>query len=112
MPISLYSGQRGFSDFHTFEWQPRRRKYFLITQCKKYDDQFSGRTWDDGEAQLAGYLSSQHRTRSPALRSPVYGILAIGKRVRFYRYDDNTRGIIQFQPSVQWTANNSRISFY
>lgn len=78
-------GERGFSDFHTFKYDATgQRKFFLITQCKSIEGESKQSVWEEAEDQLIRYLNMQHKKR-PA--GTVYGIVAIGRRVRFYQYN-------------------------
>jgi hypothetical protein len=88
-----FAGKRGYSDFHTFQWIGGQRRYFLITQCKGSVHEHSEVAWTDGATQLQQYMIAQHLTRPVNARTPVYGILAVGRRVRFFRYKDTTQAI-------------------
>ncbi|OKL60898.1 hypothetical protein UA08_03220 [Talaromyces atroroseus] len=96
----FFGGQKGFSDFHTSEIIPAsRRKFFLITQCKAVASESQEHEWQNASNQLRDYLSSVHGTRPTNQRSPVYGIAALGRRVRFFRYDDPNQNVVDWRPS-------------
>ncbi|KAK2757027.1 hypothetical protein FQN54_004996 [Arachnomyces sp. PD_36] len=113
-----YGGQRGFSDFHTFhyvrneageaaeeaqggeEGGPLRRRYFLITQCKSCTREYADSVWNEGENQLEGYIRGQHGCRPVGERTPVYGILANGRHVKFFKYHDSTQTIQLWRPGT------------
>lgn len=52
----------------------------------------------DGAVQLQMYLGMKHGTRPTAQRTPVYGILAVGRSVRFFRYHVATQTIRPWRP--------------
>ncbi|KAF7155830.1 hypothetical protein CNMCM5623_008710 [Aspergillus felis] len=92
-------GARGFSDFHTLDVAGGTRRSFLITQCKSAEGEGQEGVWSDGEDQLLRYLRMmQHRNRRGPQR-PTYEILAIGRRVRFFRYDRATDALRGWRPS-------------
>lgn len=109
---TLYGGTHGYSDFHTFQHVHGQRKYFLITQCKSSTGEGSDAAWDNGSSQLQWYLEIQHGTRPVGQRTPVYGILAIGRRVRFYRYNDTRREIVGFRPAANWANSHGGRRFF
>lgn len=47
-----------------------------------------------------------------AQRTPVYGILAVGKRVRFFRYNDTNQAIDGWRPGAAWAATHNDKEFY
>ncbi|EAW16931.1 uncharacterized protein NFIA_002830 [Aspergillus fischeri NRRL 181] len=91
-------GARDFSDFHTLAVAGRTRHSFLITQCKSPDGEGKKSVWADGEAQLLRYLRMEHSNRRGPQR-PAYGILAIGRRVRFFQYYRAIDDIRGWRPS-------------
>ncbi|GIK01854.1 hypothetical protein Aspvir_005895 [Aspergillus viridinutans] len=97
-------GRRGFSDFHTLQYFGANRRFFLITQCKRPTP--GDAIWEEGRQQLDRYLSMQHRTRPANARPRVYGILAVGRYVRFYIYSDNRQGCNSWRPGRQWAETH------
>ncbi|PLB46384.1 hypothetical protein P170DRAFT_477263 [Aspergillus steynii IBT 23096] len=71
---TAWGGRRGFSDFHTFEWDDttKQRIFFLVTQCKPQRKEGQDSAWQDGANQLGGYLRMQHGTRPTNERRDVY----------------------------------------
>ncbi|KAJ5522138.1 hypothetical protein N7527_006253 [Penicillium freii] len=94
-------GQRGFSDLHVFQYvgnAPKATK-FLIAQCKRAGYETRDAVWDDAVQQLSEYLSNTHGRRRPAERIPVYGIVAVGRYMRAYRYDNINQCVLNWAPS-------------
>lgn len=85
--------------------------HFLITQCKKYSLQDQRNIWKSGAEQLGGYLYMQHGRRPVAQRTRVYGILAIGLRVRFFAYDDPGQNVVPWRPGRAYGNSQGR-DFY
>lgn len=107
-----FVGQKGFSDLHTFQYDAAgRRRFFLITQCKPYSAEGSVADWQEAANQLRDYLTSVHKTRPAGQRPPVYGIAAVGRRVRFFAYDDNTLNATPWLPDTVWAVAHGR-EFY
>lgn len=84
------SSEKGYFDLHTFHYRgdSSTADKFLIVQCKRAGYETRSSIWTEGVDQLSQYLSSTHGRRRPSDRSPVYGIVAVGKHMRVYRYDD------------------------
>ncbi|RMJ20888.1 hypothetical protein PHISP_08243 [Aspergillus sp. HF37] len=89
--------ESGFLDFHTAHWMRGQECLFLVTQTKREARDVGELAWDEGKAQLARYLAAQARltrSRQDHLRGALwssaatrrYGIVAVGKRCRFYEY--------------------------
>ncbi|KAJ5167741.1 uncharacterized protein N7482_003335 [Penicillium canariense] len=93
-------GQRGFSDLHIFQYagNATQANKFLMVQCKTAGTETRTAIWDDAVDQLSRYLSSSHGTRRRADRTPVYGIAAIGRCIRVYKYDDVNRQVLDWAP--------------
>jgi hypothetical protein len=104
-------GARGFSDFNTLEVAGGTRRSFLITQCKSSQGEGQHEVWVDGASQLLRYLRSQHGNRRVPQR-PAYGILAIGRRVRFFQYDRATDRLRGWRPSSPIPDPNAPREFY
>jgi hypothetical protein len=101
-----FGGKKGFSDFHTKQrFVDGSHRCFLITQCKRIGKQHDEYTWEEGANQLQDYLYKEHGTRARNQRTPVYGILAVGRRVRFFKYHDLTGSIEDWRPVPQWVAS-------
>ena len=100
-PQDVHSGQaggQGFSDLHTYQYQlpTTRKKKFLITQCKRTGLESWASIWRQAVDLLDRYIGST-RTRASARYYPAYGIVAIGKYMRVYKYDDRN-GITDWAP--------------
>jgi hypothetical protein len=97
-------GARGFSDFNILEVAGGTRRSFLITQCNIADGEGKDLVWLDGAGQLLSHLRMQHGNRRGPQRL-AYGILAIGRRVRFFQYyrvTDKIGGSLQSRNEVPW----------
>ncbi|GIK05347.1 hypothetical protein Aspvir_009454 [Aspergillus viridinutans] len=103
-------GARGFSDFNTLEVAGGTRRSFLITQCKSADGEGQESVWSDGAGRPLRYLRTQHGNRR-GLQRPVYGILAIGRRVRFFRYYRATDDIRGWRPGNGWEPHHGGREF-
>lgn len=102
------SGQKGFSDLHTYQYPPGQTKAnkFLIVQCKRKGLESQPTTWDEAVQQLNQYLSATHGTRRVANPPPVYGIVAVGMYMRVYEYLDAARSVDDLRaPGVPSSAN-------
>lgn len=97
---TAHGGQKGFSDFHTFEHVAGNRRFFLVTQCKS--PEWGDAIWESGREQLDRYLSMQHGNRPTNARTPVYGILAVGRWARFFRYHDPSQSCEDWRPWSGW----------
>jgi hypothetical protein len=97
---TLQAGRKGYSDLHTFHYRDREGKAtkFLITQCKRKGLEGRKSVWDEGARQLKEYLSATHKTRSVHRRTPVYGIITVGKLMRVYKYSDVRKDIVDWAP--------------
>ncbi|KAJ6012427.1 hypothetical protein N7522_002782 [Penicillium canescens] len=95
------SGEKGYSDLHTFHYQENSSTAdkFLIVQCKRAGYETHASVWAEGVDQLCQYLSSTHGRRRPSDRSPVYGIVAVGKYMRVYKYDDVNESVLNWSPN-------------
>lgn len=97
----------GYFDLHTFHYRgdSSTADKFLIVQCKRAGYETRSSIWTEGVDQLCQYLSSTHGRRRPSYRSPVYGIVAVGKYMRVYRYDDVSESVIDWSPDSQRLKN-------
>lgn len=95
------SGEKGYSDLHTFHYRENSSTAdkFLIVQCKRAGYETRSSVWAEGVDQLCRYLSSTHGRRRRSARSPVYGIVAVGKHMRVYKYDDVSESVIDWSPN-------------
>jgi hypothetical protein len=95
------SGEKGYSDLHTFHYQgtSSTADKFLIVQCKRAGYETHPSVWEEGVDQLCRYLLSTHGRRRPSDRSPVYGIVAVGKFLRVYKYDDVSGCVLNWSPN-------------
>ncbi|QKX60447.1 uncharacterized protein TRUGW13939_07592 [Talaromyces rugulosus] len=108
-----FGGAKGFSDLHTFQYDAAgRRRFFLIVQCKPYSSEGSTADWQEAANQLRDYLSAIHKTRPAGRRTRVYGIAALGRRVRFFEYNDLTRNANGWRPSGTWAVTHNGREFY
>ncbi|KAL2814514.1 hypothetical protein BDW59DRAFT_167160 [Aspergillus cavernicola] len=89
IPEPQYQNSGGFTDVTTAHWQrdnqeQLRRTPFLITQTKRANRAGGVGGWHEGEEQLNRYLRpiAHHYPR-------VYGIVAIGRSLKFYQYSHN-----------------------
>lgn len=94
------SGENGYSDLHNFHYRGGSSKAdkFLIVQCKRAGLEFRTSVWNEGIEQLDRYLAATHRTRRISDQSHVYGVVAIGRWMRVYRYDDTSRSVYNWSP--------------
>ena len=94
------SGAKGYSDLHTFHYrgESSTADKFLIVQCKRAGSETRSSVWAEGVSQLNQYLAATHGTRRPLDRSPVYGIIAVGRFMRVYKYDDINRSVLNWSP--------------
>lgn len=90
-------GGLGFSDFHTFQYNEAtgQRSFILITQCKRYELRTRPAEWQAATEQLRDYLNLQHQTQPT---HDVYGIVAIGDRVRFFKYNYQQKNVTAWRP--------------
>ncbi|KAJ5213482.1 hypothetical protein N7449_000651 [Penicillium cf. viridicatum] len=97
---TLQAGKKGYSDLHTFHYRDHEEKAtkFLITQCKRKGLEGRESVWNEGARQLKQYLSATHKTRSAHRRTPVYGIVTVGKYMRVYKYSDKTKDVVYWAP--------------
>ncbi|KAJ5095751.1 hypothetical protein NUU61_005107 [Penicillium alfredii] len=97
---SSQAGAYGFSDLHTYHYRgtATHATKFLIVQCKRPSASTQSSVWRQAVDQLDEYLSNTHGTRRPANRTPVYGIVAIGLKLRVYKYDDVNQGVLNWAP--------------
>lgn len=56
--------------------------------------------WKQGVHQIERYLATTHKNRSLDERPAVYGIVAIGRYMRVYKYDDKTRRVKDWAPPL------------
>jgi hypothetical protein len=98
-------GRQGYSDFHVFHYRNNATTAvkFLIVQCKRPGTERQDAVWEQAVDQLNEYLSATHGKRPPAARSPVYGIAAVGKKMRVYKYDDINQQVLNWAPrGMRW----------
>lgn len=86
----------GRSDITVYEHRrtPRGtliRHRFLIVQCKRVSFETQDAVWAEAEEQLEEYLAATHKRTRPANRTPVYGAVAVGRRIGFYKYNHNSK---------------------
>lgn len=96
----MQSGAKGYSDLHTFHYrgQSDTADKFLIVQCKRAAFEGQSAVWAEGVSQLDRYLAATHQTRRSKDRTGVYGIIAIGRYMRVYKYDDPIRSVDDWAP--------------
>jgi hypothetical protein len=103
------SGEQGFSDLHVFQYRNNATNAdkFLIVQCKRAGTETQDAVWEQAVDQLSRYLSATHGKRRPAARTPVYGIAAVGRYVRVYKYNDINQMVLNWVPKgIRWKMWN------
>ncbi|GCB25760.1 hypothetical protein AAWM_08645 [Aspergillus awamori] len=91
--------KEGYTDIQSNVWiqhngaQSRRPTAFLVTQCKRFDKEGQDSAWAEGVRQLNVYLG-EIASSSKGRQYGIYGIVAIGKYVRFYEWDRNNRMVV------------------
>ena len=95
------------------------RQCFLIVQCKSVSFETQDAVWAEAEEQLEEYLAATHKRTRPANRTPVYGAVAVGRRIGFYKYNHNSKEMcantmIPDTSSLPWCifTNITRGSFF
>ena len=89
--------RKGFSDISSVHWVQRPGKpdlqqcRFLITQCKRPGKEKRGSTWFAAQDQLAKYL----RRRPATWDHKTFGIVAIGRWVKFYELNAARKQLLQ-----------------
>ena len=92
--------RKGYVDIYTKQWvrrpghQNRVQCPFLITQCKRQKRQWRDEAWDEGWHQIDKYLKALERKKS--WKHPSYGIVAVGKYVRFYEWDTKEKELLLY----------------
>lgn len=86
-----YRNGQDYTDFTTVHWRrhgsdQHKAVPFLVTQCKRREFEYRNSGWAEGEAQLERYLRG---LRPRNRRGRLYGIVAVGRLVRFYKWNDN-----------------------
>ena len=51
------------------------------------------------EDQLEEYLAHTHKHTRPANKTPVYGAVAMGRKIGFYKYNHNSKQIRAWRPA-------------
>ena len=62
------------------------KRPFLVSQCKRESRQEDKASWDEAQNQLRRYLPGM-ALRSGRPQGPHYGIVIVGKKARFYKWD-------------------------
>lgn len=96
----------GISDIVVYEHRrtPGGRLFrhcFLIVQCKRVSFETQDAVWAEAEDQLEQYLASTHKRTRPANRTPVYGAVAVGRKIGFYKYNHNSKAIRAWRPAAR-----------
>ncbi|KAL4785261.1 hypothetical protein BJX76DRAFT_356282 [Aspergillus varians] len=94
-----YSNSAGFTDITMHHWRRApagnmQRTPFLIAQMKRTGCEGSLASWHEAEHQLNRYLGRLAPT--PRYRH-LYGIVAIGRWVKFYKYNKTWRHVAFMQ---------------
>lgn len=55
----------------------------------------------EAEEQLDEYLASTHQYTQPVNRTPVYGAVAVGRKIAFYKYNYNSTQIRAWRPAAR-----------
>lgn len=74
----------GGSDIGVYEHRlnARKRHVFLIIQCERARHQAKPAKWTQAESQLQRSLSTVHGKKKVGQRSPVYGAVAMGRKIK------------------------------
>jgi hypothetical protein len=66
---------------------PQDARPFFTVQCKPACHETSNEVWSTGARELGGHLYNAVGQRQGPDRTPAYGALAVGRYVKFFRYD-------------------------
>lgn len=77
------------------------RHCFLIVQCKRVSFETRDAVWAEAEEQLEEYLASTHKYTQSVNRTPVYGAVAVGPMIMFYKYNHNSTQIRAWRPAAR-----------
>ncbi|PYH31894.1 uncharacterized protein BO87DRAFT_428132 [Aspergillus neoniger CBS 115656] len=92
-------GSAGYTDIESSVWnqhhraKSRRPTRFLVTQCKRFAKVGQDSGWADGVRQMNVYLGDI-ASSSKGRKYGIYGIIAIGKHVRFYEWDRKNKMVV------------------
>ena len=62
------------------------KRPFLVSQCKRESRQEDKASWNEAQHQLERYLPGM-ALRSGRPQGPHYGVVIIGKKVKFYKWN-------------------------
>lgn len=88
-------------EFYTVEHVDGARKPVLLTHC--IPDESEG-VWMEAATRLGLSLRECLGSRPEDQRNPVYGAISVGRRVMFFKYEDEGEGIIGWRPSPDLTS--------
>ncbi|KAK2761329.1 hypothetical protein FQN54_001851 [Arachnomyces sp. PD_36] len=83
-------------EFCTYEGSGDDRRVFLVTHCHHAVAEYE--SWNHARDILGARLGSQFGSRPEGQRTPLYGIVAMGRRVIFLRYDDESQDVELWRP--------------
>ncbi|ODM20564.1 hypothetical protein SI65_03617 [Aspergillus cristatus] len=76
------------------------RHVFLIVQCKRVLYESRDLVWREAEIKLEGYLRATHQNTRLPNTTPVYGAVAVGRKICFYTYNPTSKMIRGWRPSA------------
>lgn len=92
------NGEPGhYFEFYTFERTGGGREFFLLAHCVPATDGCES-AFAPEALRLGNRMRACIGNRPQDLRSPVYGILAVGRGVIFFRYDDEAEAAAVWRP--------------
>lgn len=97
----------GFSDlavYHRMQGPgggPRKHRIVLVVQCKSADHETRHFVWSEGVIQLGGYIFAKVGQRRDAEQTIVYGAIAVGRYVKFLKYDYDQADVTHWLPGRQ-----------
>ena len=97
----------GFSDlavYHRMQGPgggPRKHRIVLVVQCKSAEHETRHSMWSTGVGQLGGYIIAKIGQRRGVEQTTVYGAIAIGRYVKFLKYDYDQARVTHWLPGRQ-----------
>lgn len=85
---------QGFTDWWTHQWMSSPglsnlvKRPFLVSQCKRESRQEDEASWHEAQDQLRRYLPGM-ALRSGRPQGPHYGVVIIGKKVKFLQMESH-----------------------
>lgn len=90
-----------FGHLDVFNHDTGGQIFFSLVQCKAAEavsGEGGDAAWSEGAQRLQDYLAVIHGTRPELQRTGVYGAVAMGPWVTFYKYDDEQQGVQFWRP--------------